>query len=183
MGAVPAFFHATAPPAAVTGGFGEATCAFCHIGSDVNAFGGHVRLEGLPQSYQPGDEYVFTVDLRADETAIAGFQLAVRYASGASRGRSAGLLEPVDRRTAVSDSLGVTYLHQTEAGSATHDPSGARWSFAWRAPDDGGPVVLHVAANSGNGDNSPLGDLVYASEHTLPMASPTPPPFPRTPRP
>ena len=95
---------------------------------------------------------------------------------------------PVDSRTALSDSLGTIYLHQTETGSVTHDPSGARWSFSWQAPTEGGPegggpVVIHVAANSGNGDNSPLGDLVYTTERTLPMASTTPTPAPSKPPP
>ena len=184
MAAAP--FHATTPPAAMTGGFGEQSCAFCHIGNDVNASGGSVRLEGVPSVWEPGREYVITVDLRADETAIAGFQVAARYLEGAARGRPAGFLEPVDGRTAVSDSLGIAYLHQSEAGSATHDPSGARWSFGWRAPaanaiGSDATVVFHVAANSGNGDNSPLGDLVYTAEHTLPRASPTPTHDPRRP--
>ena len=186
VAATPSLFHATAPPAGTTGGFGEQSCASCHIGSDVNAFGGSVRLEGLPHVWEPGREYVITVDLRAEETAIAGFQLAARYLEGEARGRPAGMLEPVDGRTAVSDSLGIAYLHQTEAGSATHDPSGARWSFAWRAPSaDAAPadatVVFHVAANSGNGDNSPLGDLVYTAEHNLPRVAPTPPNHSRKP--
>lgn len=87
VGAAPALFHATAPPAGVTGGFGETTCASCHIGNDVNAFGGSVRVEGLPSAFEAGREYVLTVDLRADETAVAGFQLAARFAEGGSRGR------------------------------------------------------------------------------------------------
>lgn len=167
----------------MTGGFGEPTCGFCHIGSDLNAYGGRVSVEGLPSSYEAGREYVLTVDLRADETAVAGFQFAVRYHEGQARGRPAGSLEPVDARTAVTDSLGVGYIHQTEGGSVTSDPSGARWSFSWRAPQAGGPVVFHVAANSGNGDNSPLGDLVYTAERILPMASTAPTQHPRTPLP
>lgn len=180
VAAAPSAFHATAPPAAVTGGFGEATCASCHIGNDLNAFGGRVAVEGLPTTegrpgtYEAGGEYVLTIDLRADETSVAGFQLAARFTEGRHRGASAGTLEPLDSRTAVTDSLGVRYLHQTEAGSATADPGGGSWSFVWRAPTDGGPVALHVAANSGNGDNSPLGDLVYTAAYTLRPSRPSP---------
>ena len=36
---------------------------------------------------------------------------------------------------------------------------------------------------SGNGDNSPLGDLVYTTEHILPMASTAPTPDPGPPHP
>ena len=140
--AEPAPFHAATPPAGATGGFGEPSCAFCHIGSDVNAFGGSVRVEGLPAAYELGREYILTVDLRADETVMAGFQLAARFQEGVTRGRSAGHLEPVDGRTAVVDSLGVGYIAQTNDGSSAHAPSGARWPFAWQAPADGGPVVF-----------------------------------------
>lgn len=160
-------FHAEAPPAGVTGGFGEATCATCHIGSDLNAYGGRVRLEGLPDTYEPGREYVLTVDLAAEETTVAGFELAARFAEGSRRGENAGELQPVDGRTAASDSLGVRYLHQTPEGSQTRDSGGSSWSVAWSAPASGGPVALHLAANSGNGDNSPLGDLVYTHERIV----------------
>jgi hypothetical protein len=44
----------------------------------------------------------------------------------------------------------------------------ARWTVEWVAPVDGGPVHFHAAANSGNGDNSPYGDLVYAVEKVVP---------------
>lgn len=167
MAAVPSPPHAKAPPAGFTGGFGEGTCAFCHIGNDVNAYDGYVRLEGLPDTYEPGGEYVLTVELSAAETSVAGFQLTARFAERPDRGDDAGTLKPVDGRTMVSDSLGVSYLHQSEAGSATHDPDGARWSFAWSAPTAAGPVAIHVAANSGNGDESPLGDLIYTTSVTV----------------
>lgn len=160
--------HAEAPPAGVTGGFGEATCVSCHIGNDINAYGGRVRLEGLPDAYEPGREYVLTVDLAAEETSVAGFQLAARFTDGPERGENAGMLQPVDVRTAISDSLGIRYLHQTPEGSRTRDSSGSSWSVAWSAPASGGRVALHLAANSGNGDNSPLGDLVYTSEAVVP---------------
>lgn len=163
MAATPSPPHAEAPPAGFTGGFGEGTCAFCHIGNDVNAYDGYVRLEGLPEAYEPGREYVLTVELSAAETTVAGFQLSARVSEGPGRGDDAGALTPVDGRTMVSDSLGVSYLHQSEAGSVTHDPDGALWSFAWSAPTTARPVAIHVAANSGNGDESPLGDLVYTT--------------------
>lgn len=166
--ASPAGFMAEAPPAGFTGGFGEGSCVFCHTGNDVNAFGGEVRVEGLPQSYGPGEEYLLTVVLRADETSVAGFQLAARFVDGPRKGQDAGVLRPVDDRSARTDSAGVSYLHQSRAGSVTADPSGSSWTVGWTAPRSGAPVAIHVAANSGNGDESPLGDLVYTDERTLP---------------
>ena len=40
----------------------------------------------------------------------------------------------------------------------------ASWSFVWIAPNARDVVMMHVAANSANGDNSPLGDLIYTAE-------------------
>lgn len=158
-------FHATAPPPGHTGGFGEPTCIECHTGDALNAFGGSVRIEGLPRRYTPGTIYPVTVVLRAEETSIAGFELAARFREGPDRGRPAGALRPIDQRVSVTiDERGQPYAHQTETGSAVSDPSGASWPLEWVAPGEGGDVVLHVAANSGNGDNSPLGDLIYAAE-------------------
>ena len=156
---------AETPPVGFTGGFGEPDCTHCHLGSEVNAFGGRVTLEGLPSRYEAGREYVLTVSLAAEETDVAGFQLTARWAEGDRAGRSAGQLAPVDARTETRDSLGVTYAHHAPEGvPARPDRSGASWSLAWTAPRDRGPVVIHVAANSGNADNSPLGDLVYTHQ-------------------
>ena len=60
------------------------------------------------------------------------------------------------------DSAGV-FAHHTLEGSRVDDPARASWSLTWTAPDTGerGAVAVHAAANSGNGDDSPFGDLVY----------------------
>ncbi|MEJ2207339.1 MAG: hypothetical protein P8170_24965 [Gemmatimonadota bacterium] len=121
-----------------------------------------MHIEGLPKRYTPGTTYTVTVVLRAEETAIAGFELAARFRAG---GKPAGSLRTIDPRVSVTlDDHGLAYAHQTEAGAVVSDPSGSSWPLVWIAPGEGGDVVFHVAANSGNGDNSPLGDLIYAAE-------------------
>ena len=55
---------------------------------------------------------------------------------------------------------GTEYVQHTRAGSRPTDDV-AEWTFEWRAPETETPIVLHVAANSGSGDDSPLDDLVY----------------------
>lgn len=161
VAAFPAPRMTEGPPPGFTGGFGEESCVVCHTGNDVNAFGGSVVLRGLPDAYEGGREYVLEVVLAAEETDVAGFQLTARFAEGAPKGRNAGTLRPVDGRTEVTDSAGISYLHQSRAGSVTGDRGGSRWSIGWVPPASGGPVTIHVAANSGNADSSPLGDLVY----------------------
>ncbi|MDH3272708.1 MAG: hypothetical protein OEN56_15325 [Gemmatimonadota bacterium] len=109
--------------------------------------------------------YLLTVVLAADETAVAGFQLSARFEED---GVDAGGLHAVDARTARSDSAGTSYMHHSRVGSITHDPSGSSWSVRWTAPRSSRAVAFHVAANSGNGDNSPLGDLVYTEAAVVP---------------
>ena len=159
---------AEGPPLGFTGGFGEPSCAACHIGADVNAFDGRVTLDGLPEAYTPGRAYTVTVVLEAEETSVAGFELAARYGAGALHGRSAGTLAGLDHRVGVTDSAGITYARQTREGSPAESDDGSSWSLSWTAPSDGGPVTFNVAANSGNADNSPLSDLVYTTEVTVP---------------
>ncbi len=156
------------PPPGYTGGFGEPSCVSCHIGNEVNAFGGRVEVTGLPLSYEAGREYVLTVVLEAEDTEVAGFELSSRYADGELRGDNAGALQPLDARVAVTDSAGVSYAHQSREGSTTGSTDRTSWTVAWRAPPRGGTVAIHVAANSGNADNSPLSDLVYTAEALVP---------------
>lgn len=162
--------HIEAPPAAHTGGFGEPTCLACHIGAPLNVAGGRVTVEGLPSAYTPGEQYVLTVVLESEEMGAAGFQIGARFADGARPGASAGTLAPVDARVGVTvGPNGVAYAHQTSEGTEVDDPDVTSWTVTWTAPT-GGAVAVHAAANSGNGDNSPLSDLVYTTSITLEAA-------------
>lgn len=157
--------HAEAPPLGHTGGFGEPTCVICHLGDEENAYGGSVAILGLPEAYEPGAIYTLTVVLRAEDTTVAGFQLSARFSEGEATGGSAGALAPVSPRVEVNaGENGVVYAHQNVAGSPAQTPDGSNWLVEWRAPESDDPVVFHVAANSANGDNSPLSYLVYRAE-------------------
>lgn len=157
--------HVEAPPAGHSGGFGEPTCVACHAEFPVNEPGGRLRLEGLPESYEPNREYALSVILEVPETVRAGFQLTARSPDG----RQAGGWNPPSPGVAVVDSAGVAYAYGTEAGSRPASPDLAAWTLVWVAPASG-PVHFHLAANSANGDDSPFGDLVYAVEVKLDRA-------------
>ena len=75
----------------------------------------------------------------------------------------AGHLIPLDGRTIVRSEEGVDYIHHTAQGSELGSGDVASWSFEWVAPAAAAPVVFHVTGNSANGDNSPLGDLIYTA--------------------
>jgi hypothetical protein len=127
-----------------------------------------VALIGLPDAYEPGASYLLTVVLRAEETSVAGFQLAARFASGDAAGTTAGALSPTSPRVGLTPGEnGQRYAHHTTEGSAVADASGSSWIVEWTAPADRGAVVFHVVANSGNGDNSPLMDLVYQAHFVV----------------
>lgn len=160
--------HAAGPPPGHTGGFGEPTCQSCHSEYPLDVEG-TLSVEGLPERYAPGDTYAVTVVLRSTGMARAGFQGAVRFAEGERSGRQAGTLQALDARLqVVTDSLsGVQYVQHRIGGTDVPDPEVVTWTFAWTAPAAHGPVAIHLAANSANGDDSPFGDLIYTAERRI----------------
>ena len=157
------------PPPAHTGGFGEPTCAECHFGGPVNADPGTLTV-ALPEAYEPGGTYRISVELEHPQMAVAGFQLAVRFADGAREGRQAGSLRSVGPRSAVTadTTTGVQYGHQTPAGAALLGAGVTRWTLEWTAPHLAGEIVVTVAANAANDDASEFGDDIYTTEAQVP---------------
>lgn len=166
--------HVVGPPPGHTGGFGEPTCAVCHLGSDLNEPGSTLEIDGLDGQYVPGRSYRVTIRLLSFDMDAAGFQGAFRWVEGDRAGTSAGRVRALDDRVAVVEGglARVPYVQHTQAG-APADGERAVWTFEWTAPRETGPIELHLAANSGNGDNSPLDDLVYTAAVGLtPVAGP-----------
>ncbi len=154
------------PPPGHTGGFGEPSCISCHLGNDVNAFGGSVTIKGLPDRFVGEKHYPITVILKAEDTEVAGFQITARYdaPNDEQYGQSAGEIRSINSRvTNTIGDNGVSYAQHTPQGLINYSSDSISWSMEWIAPSKGSSVAFHVAANSGNGDNSPLSDLVYTS--------------------
>ena len=160
------------PPLAHTGGFGEPTCIACHFDGTLNDSAGSLTIEGIPARYQPGKRYRLTITVRHPELKLAGFELASRFATGPDSGRQAGALNTIDERAKVStdDGTHVQYAHHMRSGT-TPLPSGVgRWTVEWVAPTAGSaPVVIHVAANAANDNDSPLGDYIFARSVSVPI--------------
>ena len=154
-----------APPPANTGGFGEPTCASCHLGAAVPDSSGSLTIGGLPANYEPGSRYALSIVLVRPGMELAGFELSGRFADGSDRGSQAGGLRALNDGAAVTDQAGVQYAHHTAAGSLLDEPGRRLWRVEWTAPaTESGRVVFHATGNAANGDTSPLGDHIYSLE-------------------
>jgi len=157
------------PPPAHTGGFGEPTCRACHFDGDLNAEGGGLTLSGIPETYRPGERYRITITLRRGEMKRGGFQLAARFAEGASSGRQAGSLRALDDRVKVTEATpgGVQYASHVRPGIQLTEAGRIEWVVEWTAPEAAaGPIVFHAAGNAANGDESQFGDFVHTATQT-----------------
>jgi hypothetical protein len=153
--------YAEGAPPGFSGGFKEDSCHACHFHAEVNAPGGRVSIEGVPERFAAGARYTLTVTLTRTGMKRAGFQLSARFKDG---GAQAGSLAPgpTERdRLTVERQGGVQYAGHKKAGSAVGTADAARWTIEWTAPDRGSPVIFHVAANAADGDDSTDGDFVY----------------------
>lgn len=152
--------YRSGPPAAHTGGFGEATCIACHWG-ETEAPGDGLVIRA-PALYQAGRTYEVGIELRDPALAAAGFQLAARFADGPGAGRQAGRLTPADSTVAVVTSgAGVQYASHSPAGTGPAGDGVARWTVRWTAPTEGAPVVFHGVGNAANDDFSEYGDRIH----------------------
>lgn len=148
-----------------TGGFGEETCHSCHFDYELNREEGSLSLKGVPERWEAGKIYPLVIEIERADLQKGGFQLTIRTADGEQAGRLKWEGERLDT-TPVGDRP-VTYLQHAEEGTEQVDEGRIRWEFEWVAPaaDDGvGDVRLHVAANAGNGDDSPFGDWIYLED-------------------
>ena len=94
-----------------------------------------------------------------------------RGGGGGGGGSQAGGLEAGDARVSVVPGpapKAVQYAEQTREGCSVSGPE-TRWGLRWRSPAGAvGDVLIHVAANAANYDDSPLGDFIYAGEWQVP---------------
>ena len=163
----------------VTGGFGDQSCHLCHLDNPINAPGGSLTIQGVPQQFVPGDKYEITVTVSRDGLRRGGFEIAARFASGTQKGRQAGTWRLLDDRAQlipgavhrvltpgspppVPQRGGVVFVQHNLAGSRAATSGRNSWTIEWTAPAPAtSPVQFNVAANASNNDDSPLGDYIY----------------------
>jgi hypothetical protein len=151
------------PPARVTGGFGEDTCAACHFTMDDAPPAGRLEVTGFPGGHQAGTDYDLVVLLEDPAMAVAGFQLTTRFDDGSQAG-SLSVPEAGRGRVSVVTDRQVAFAQHGVDGTELAEPGAARWVVRWTAPAEPGTVFIHAAALAGDGDRSQEGDRTYALE-------------------
>jgi hypothetical protein len=153
--------YAEGAPPGFSGGFKEDSCHACHFDAELNSAGGRVTIEGIPAQFVAGERYTLTVTLTRAGMKRAGFQLTKRSKQS---GAQAGVLAPGSAeqgRVGVESQGGVQYAGQKKSGASVSSDDVVRWTIEWTAPDRGGPVIFHAAANAADGNESTDGDFVY----------------------
>jgi hypothetical protein len=154
--------YAEGAPPGFSGGFKEDSCHACHFHAEPNSGGGRVAIEGVPARFAAGERYTLTVILTRAGMKRGGFQLAARFNDS---GAQAGTLTAAGRdaeRVKVETQSGVQYAGQKLAESSV-GADATQWTIEWTAPDRGGTVIFHVAANAADGNESADGDFVYTA--------------------
>jgi hypothetical protein len=155
-----ALAYSGGPPDGYTNAPGENNCTACHATFPLNSGNGTLALEGLPDSYTPGETYDLTLTLSDPDASRWGFELTVLDDALVS----AGSLVATDAGTQVSSSGDRSYLKQRSSGTAPGTTGSKSWPFQWTAPAEGaGDVVLYVAGNAANNNGGSSGDRIYAT--------------------
>jgi len=160
------FGHRDGPPAATTGGFGEPTCHKCHFDNPLSEASESIVIDA-PEDFEAGKTYVITVRIVRKGMKSGGFQLSARFGDS---GDQAGVLRPLDGRTGLAPpepGSSIRYIQHTREGQKLTGATQGSWEFQWEAPRRLEPVVLHVAANAANQDDSEFGDSIHARELTI----------------
>jgi Reeler domain-containing protein len=159
-----AYGFASGPPAGHTGAPGERTCIECHTGT-LNSGPGSVTISGVPETYQPGQEFTITVRVQHPDRRRWGFQITALDDAN----KPAGTLSPINRNiTKVASGTGSlqgrVYIEHTTNGTFAGQAQGASWDVKWTAPDhDVGRVTFYAAGNAANGNNASSGDSIYTT--------------------
>jgi hypothetical protein len=164
--------YADAAPPGFSGGFGEPSCHACHFHTELNSGPGRVTIAGVPDRFTPGGRYPLTITLTRPDMKLGGFQLTSRFKDGG--GQAGSLATDADERERARIDLrsGVQYANQRRKGTPLSSANTVVWKLIWTAPPAGGPIVLHVAANAADGDDTAEGDYVHtAAAESVPAAS------------
>ena len=155
----------------------QQNCTECHSSFAFNSGQGTLNLQGLPESYQPGETYRLTLALADPNARRWGFELTA-LTSNNSRGGNLAVVN--QQATQLSNNNNQPqYLKHRSAGTFPRQANSASWIFDWTAPREGtGEITFYFCGNAANNNDNSSGDRIYGSERTLVEAEPPPPPPP-----
>lgn len=134
-------------------------CKACHSDATSADF----ALEGLPDTYVPGEEYELVIRILGGPDCFSGMSCG-GFAVVADRGKFE-LVDPDLTQEATVDGLdGVTH---TKDGSMARE-----WHVKWVAPKKEKPVTFLIAVIAANGDGSFTGDAYGYQEITVKPGKP-----------
>lgn len=134
-----------------------------------------MNLQGLPESYEPGDTYRLTVTLADQNARRWGFELTALKDNN-SRGGTIAVVQAQATQLSGGNNQ-PQYIKHRSAGTFPGQVNNASWQFDWTAPAEGaGRITFYVTGNAANNDGGTGGDRIYGSEHPLTEAVPPPPP-------
>jgi hypothetical protein len=158
------FINSGEAPTGFTGAEGS-TCINCHRGNTLNASGGSVVIEGLPQSYNPGESYNFTVKINHADADRKRWGFAVKAVSTIDP-NVAGTFSATNTNARISEGeVGHSRAPFTdETNTYTFD------QLKWTAPSNPTPnqqsITFYVVGNAANGSGS-SGDFIYTATKTI----------------
>ncbi len=133
----------------------------CHAtsGSTIDQVGS-LSLDGLPDAFEPGQTYDFTVNMTGG--SVYGVQIAVTYPNGSP----AGSLTPITPGLRNNQLDGIPVVNHSPTPLAT-----GTVNLQWTAPAEPEVpnVLFRVASNSANGNDSATGDHIHRLQLTLPQ--------------
>ncbi len=184
----------------VPGELGNCNQAQCHVGTNVNAGGGSVSI-AFPggQAYTPGVKQHLVVTISDSAQKAWGFQLTARPSN--SNTVMAGTFASTDPNTTLlcaptsfnneqespyvagktqscPATMPLQYIEHSLTGyTAGRGKTDSRtFEFDWTPPAAASTdVVLYVAGNAANGDDTERGDHIYTATYTLALAAAGPP--------
>ena len=181
--------YATGPDATVAGVPGESTCLACHSGGTGTGSVSVTFPNGM--TYTPGVKQHLVVTVADPSQRRWGFQLTARQSSnsrsqaGTFTPGSDGFTQLVCTNVAYTTenwgvcpaSMPLQYIEHTLGGTRLGQTGSATFVFDWTPPaSDVGSIVIYVAGNAANGDNTERGDHIYTQKYTLTAASQQPTP-------
>jgi hypothetical protein len=156
------FVSSGAAPAGYTGAEQGRTCINCHGGRALNEAGGSVVINNLPQTYQPGETYNFSVSINHRNADRTRWGFAIK---AVANGKTIGTFSEDNINAFVNGSAGeIGHLNAPVTNqSASYTFSGLKWTAPLTPSLSEKDITFYVAANAvGNND-----DYIYSSSKSI----------------